>query len=86
MTDQRIPTPRETIARLTPGTRVRWSEPIYARRGADDYHPHVGEGVIERGPDAFGGVVVSYVPWHDKNRRVSALYFTGYTLFEIVAD
>lgn len=84
--DAPTPTPRETIERLTPGTRVRWDEPMYARRGYHDYHPHSGEGVVKVGPDCYGGIVVTYVPWHNKDARVDAYYTTGYTFFEILAD
>lgn len=84
--DAPTPTPRETLARLTPGTRVRWDEPMYARRHAHDTDPHCGEGVIEVGPDCYGGVVVSYVPWWNKDSRARAYYTTGYTFFEILAD
>jgi hypothetical protein len=88
--DEPTPTPADTLARLTFGARVRWSEPSTARRGAYDTDPRSGEGVvvdIDRNPaGTVRGVTVAYHPELAPDFTAKAYYTTGFTCFEILAD
>lgn len=71
------------------GDRIRWSEPLTARRHSHDTDPREGEGVViavyHYADGRLQGVTVAYHPSHNPTFTAKAYYTAGWTRFEVIA-